>query len=125
MAFAGVNVGSSDAHGRVIAGTLALLGGLTALDPFFQPVGFVTWVVCAAMLYAGLVLIIGGFHEGTATFGFPLLILGVLDGMLPLWHLGYWGLIGGIVVAIGAFATARTRECPINRMMGVNTATGH
>ena len=125
MAFAAVNVGPSDAYGRQIAGTLALLGGLAALDPFFQPVGFVTWIICAAMLYAALVLIIGGFREGTAVFGYPLAILAVLDGMLPLWHKGYWGLIGGIVLAIGAFTTARTRECPINRVMGVNTTAGH
>jgi hypothetical protein len=125
MAMPGANVGPSDANGRLIAGTLALLGGVTALDPFFQPVGFVTWVVCAAMFYAALVLIIGGFQEGTAVFGFPLLILAVLDGVLPLWHLGYWGLIGGIVLAVGAFTTARTRACPVNRATGVNTAAGH
>ncbi len=125
MALAGVNVGPSDAHGRVFAGSLALLGGLTALDPFFQPVGFVTWVVCAAMVYTALVLIIGGFHEGTAAFGYPLLVLAVLDAALPLWHLGYIGLLGGIVFAFGAFMTARTRSCPINRMLGINTATAH
>lgn len=125
MTSAAVNVGPSDAHGREIAGTLALLGGVTALDPFFQPVGFVTWVVCAAMFYAALVLIIGGFREGTAAFGVPLAILAVLDGTLPLWHLGHWGLVGGIILAIGAFTTARTRSCPINRALGVNTAAAH
>jgi len=125
MATAGMNVGPSDAHGRQIVGVLALLGGVTAMDWFFQPVGFVTWIVCAAMAYVALVLILGGFSEGTAVFGFPLAILAVLDGMLPLWHKGYWGLVAGIVVAIGAFATARTRECPVNRVLGVNSATGH
>jgi hypothetical protein len=49
------------------------------------------------------------------------LSLSVLDAWLPLIHKGYWGLIAGIVVAIGAFQTARTRVCPINALLGVNT----
>lgn len=124
MARFGVNVGPADARARWIAGTLALLGGVTALDGFFEPVGFITWIVCAAMLYVGVLLIMGGLQEGTAVFGFPLVILGALDGWLPLVHKGYWGLIAGIVVATGAFTTARTRRCPISGMLGVNTATG-
>ena len=48
----------------------------------------------------------------------------VLDAWLPLVHKGYWGLIAGVVVAIGAFQTARTRVCPINGLLGVNTAAG-
>ena len=52
-----------------------------------------------------------------------LLILSVLDGWLPLVHKGYWGLIGGALVALGAFQTARTRVCPVNTLLGVNTTT--
>ena len=122
MAQARINVGPLDARARIVAGSLALLGGLAALDGFFQALGFLTWIVCAAMMYVGILLAMGGFKDGTAAFGYPLLILSVLDGWLPLVHLGHWGLIGGIVVALGAFQTARTRVCPINGMLGVNTA---
>ncbi len=52
------------------------------------------------------------------------LILSVLDAWLPTVHKGYWGLIAGVVVAVGAFQTARTRQCPINGLLGVNTAQG-
>ncbi|HVH08970.1 MAG TPA: hypothetical protein VM736_04160 [Gemmatimonadales bacterium] len=122
MAQAAINVGPLDARARWVAGTLALLGGLAALDGFFQALGFLTWIVCAAMMYVGILLAMGGFKDGTAAFGFPLLILAVLDGWLPLVHKGYWGFIGGAVVAVGAFQTARTRNCPINSLLGVNTA---
>ena len=122
MAQARINVGPLDARARIVAGSLALLGGLAALDGFFQALGFLTWIVCAAMMYVGILLAMGGFKDGTAAFGYPLLILSVLDGWLPLVHLGYWGLIGGIVVALGAFQTAWTRVCPINALLGVNTA---
>ena len=121
MAQARINVGPLDARARIVAGALALLGGLTALDGFFQALGFLTWIVCAAMMYVGVLFAMGGFKDGTAAFGFPLLILSVLDAWLPLIHKGYWGLIAGIVVAIGAFQTARTRVCPINALLGVNT----
>jgi hypothetical protein len=121
MAQARINVGPLDARARVVAGALALLGGLTALDGFFQALGFLTWIVCAAMMYVGVLFAMGGFKDGTAAFGFPLLSLSVLDAWLPLIHKGYWGLIAGIVVAIGAFQTARTRVCPINALLGVNT----
>lgn len=124
MAQARINVGPLDARARVVAGVLALLGGLTALDGFFQALGFLTWIVCAAMMYVGILLAMGGFKDGTAPFGYPLLILSVLDAWLPLIHKGYWGLIAGVVVAIGAFQTARTRVCPINALLGVNTAAG-
>ena len=122
MAQARINVGPFDARARVVAGTLALLGGLAALDGFFQALGFLTWIVCAAMMYVGILFAMGGFKDGTAAFGYPLLILSVLDAWLPLIHKGYWGLIGGIIVAVGAFQTARTRVCPINALLGVNTA---
>jgi hypothetical protein len=122
MANVAINVGPLDARARVIAGTLAIVGGLVALDGFFQALGFLTWIVCAAMMYVGILFAMGGFKDGTAVFGYPLLILSVLDGWLPLIHKGYWGLIGGVFVAIGAFQTARTRACPINGLMGVNTA---
>src|SRR5438477_3079411 len=124
MAQAGINVGSFDARARQVAGALAIVGGLTALDGFFQALGFLTWIVCAAMMYVGIVYAMGGFKDGTAQFGYPLLILSVLDAWLPLVHKGYWGLIAGVVVAIGAFQTARTRVCPINGLLGVNTAAG-
>lgn len=124
MAQAGINVGPLDARTRQIAGVLALVGGLTALDGFFQALGFLTWIVCAAMMYVGTLMAMGGFKDGTAAFGFPLLILAVLDAWLPLIHKGYWGLIAGVFVAAGAFQTARTRVCPINTMLGVNTAAG-
>ena len=122
MAKAVINVGPLDARARIVAGTLALVGGLAALDGFFQSLGLLTWIVCAAMMYAGVLFAMGGFKDGTAAFGYPLLILSVLDAWLPLVHKGYWGLIAGIVVAAGAFQTARTRMCPINALLGVNTA---
>ena len=122
MALAGINVGPLDARARLIAGSLALVGGLAALDGFFQALGFLTWIVCAVMMYAGILLAMGGFKDGTAVFGFPLLILSVLDAGLPLVHLGYWGLLAGGFVAAGAFQTARTKVCPINGLLGVNTA---
>jgi hypothetical protein len=31
-------------------------------------------------------------------------------------------LLAGVFVAVGAFQTARTRMCPINALLGVNTA---
>ena len=124
MAQAGINVGPFDARARQVAGALAIVGGLTALDGFFQALGFLTWIVCAAMMYVGIVYAMGGFKDGTAQFGYPLLIPAVLDAWLPLVHKGYWGLIAGVVVAIGAFQTARTRVCPINGLLGVNTAAG-
>ena len=122
MAQARINVGPLDAQARVVAGTLALLGGLVALDGFFQALGFLTWIVCAAMMYVGVLFAMGGFKDGTAAFGYPLLILAVLDAWLPMVHKGYWGLVAGIFVAAGAFQTARTRNCPINALLGVNTA---
>src|SRR5438309_2099319 len=78
----------------------------------------------AAMMDVGIIFAMGGFKDGTAVFGFPLLILSVLDAWLPLIHKGYWGLLAGIFVAVGAFQTARTRQCPVNGLMGVNTAQG-
>lgn len=122
MAQSDVNVGAFDAQWRRIVGVLAIVGGLTALDGFFHGLGFLTWVTCAAMMYVGVFLAMGGFREGTAVFGIPLLILAALDAYLPLQHKGYWGLIAGIVVAAGAFWTASTRHCPINALVGVNTA---
>jgi hypothetical protein len=122
MANVAINVGPLDARARVIAGTLAIVGGLVALDGFFQALGFLTWIVCAGMMYVGILFAMGGFKDGTAVFGYPLLILSVLDAWLPLIHKGYWGLIAGAFVALGAFQTARTRVCPINSLMGVNTA---
>src|SRR5213083_49648 len=122
MAQARINVGPLDARARQVAGALAIVGGLTALDGFFQALGFLTWIVCAAMMYVGILFAMGGFKDGTAAFGYPLLILSVLDAWLPLIHKGYWGLLGGIIVALGAFQTARTRVCPINALLGVNTA---
>src|SRR5712692_1074517 len=124
MAQARINVGPLDARARQITGALAILGGLTALDGFFQALGFLTWIVCAVMMYFGILFAMGGFKDGTAAFGYPLLILSVLDAWLPTVHKGYWGLIAGVVVAIGAFQTARTRQCPINGLLGVNTAQG-
>src|ERR1051326_6424699 len=121
---AGINVGSFDSRARQEDGWLAIIGGLTALDGFFQALGFLTWIVCAAMMYVGILFAMGGFKDGTAAFGYPLLILSVLDAWLPLVHKGYWGLIAGLFVAIGAFQTARTRVCPINGLLGVNTAAG-
>src|SRR5438067_4557509 len=110
MAQARINVGPFDARARVVAGTLALLGGLAALDGFFQALGFLTWIVCAAMMYVGIIFAMGGFKDGTAVFGFPLLILSVLDAWLPLIHKGYWGLLAGIFVAVGAKIPARSPQ---------------
>ena len=124
MAQTRINVGPLDARARQITGALAILGGLMALDGFFQALGFLTWIVCAVMMYFGTLFAMGGFKDGTAAFGYPLLILSVLDAWLPIVHKGYWGLIAGVVVAVGAFQTARTRQCPINGMLGVNTAAG-
>src|SRR2546427_1284559 len=112
MAQARINVGPLDARARQIAGALAIVGGLTALDGFFQALGFLTWIVCAAMMYVGIILAMGGFKDGTAVFGFPLLILSVLDAWLPLVHKGYWGLLGGIFVAAGALPPAPPPQRP-------------
>src|SRR6059036_1859344 len=90
MAQARINVGPLDARARQVAGTLAIVGGLTALDGFFQALGFLTWIVCAAMMYVGILFAMGGFKDGTAAFGYPLLILSVLDAWLPTVHKGYW-----------------------------------
>jgi hypothetical protein len=124
MAQPRINVGPLDARARQVAGALAIVGGLTALDGFFQALGFLTWIVCAVMMYVGILFAMGGFKDGTAAFGYPLLILSVVDGWLPTVHKGYWGLIAGAVVAVGAFQTARTRQCPVNGLLGVNTAAG-
>lgn len=124
MAQARINVGPLDARARQVAGALAIFGGLMALDVVFQAVGFLTWIVCAVMMYVGILFAMGGFKDGTAAFGYPLLILAVLDAWLPLVHKGYWGLIAGVFVAVGAFQTARTRNCPVNTLLGVNTAAG-
>jgi|GEM_PF-2563918 hypothetical protein len=122
MAQARINVGPLDARARQVAGALALLGGLAALDGFFRALGFLTWVVCAVMLYAGMLFAMGGLREGTAVFGFPLIALALLDAWLPIVHKGQWGLVAGVVVAAAAFATAGTRQCPVNALLGVNTA---
>jgi len=66
MAQARINVGPLDARARQVAGALAVVGGLTALDGFFQALGFLTWIVCAAMMYVGIILAMGGFKDGTA-----------------------------------------------------------
>lgn len=124
MALASVNVGSADARARRIAGILALLGGITALDAFFQPVGFLTWIVCAAMVYVAILLVMGGFREGTGPLGIVLALLAALDAWLPLHHLGYWGLIGGVALAGWTFLTARSRQDPVYRMLGMSTAEG-
>src|SRR2546422_7824451 len=84
MAQPRITVGPLDAPARQVAGALAIIGGLTALDGFFQALGFLTWIVCAAMMYVGIIFAMGGFKDGTAVFGFPLLILSVLDAWLPL-----------------------------------------
>src|SRR3982074_713899 len=93
------------------------VGPLDARAP--QAAGVRPLRMCVGILFA-----MGGFKDGTAAFGYPLLILSVLDAWLPIVHKGYWGLIAGAVVAIGAFQTARTRQCPINGLLGVNTAQG-
>src|SRR2546428_11952553 len=105
MAQAGINVGPFDARARQVAGTLAIIGGLTALDGFFQALGFLTRIVWAAMMYVGILFAMGGFKDGTAVFGFPLLILSVLDAWLPLIHKGYCGLLAGVFLTAGPVPT--------------------
>src|SRR2546428_13860988 len=95
MAQARINVGPLDAHARQVAGVLAIIGGLTALDGFFQALGFLTWVVCAAMMYVGIIFAMGGFKDGTAGFGVPPFILSGLDAWLPILHKGSWGFRAG------------------------------
>src|SRR2546423_1979857 len=124
MAQARINVGPLDAHARQVAGALAIIGGLTALDGFFQALRVLTLIVCAAMMYLGIIFAMGGFKDGTAVFGFPLLILSVLDAWLPLIHKGYWGLLAGIFVAGRAFASGRTRPGPRDGVVGADTAHG-
>src|SRR6266511_110 len=63
MARAGINVGPLDARARLIAGSLALVGGLAALDGFFQALGFLTWLLTAVMMYVGILLAMGGRSE--------------------------------------------------------------
>src|SRR2546430_12452958 len=60
MAQAGINVGPFDARARQVAGALAIIGGLTALDGFFQALGFLTWIVCAGTMYVGILFAVGG-----------------------------------------------------------------
>src|SRR2546425_4944605 len=103
MAQARINVGPLDAHARQIAGALAIIGGLTALDGFFQALGFLTWIVCAAMMYVGIIFAMGGFKDGTAVFGFPLLIFSGLDPWLPLLKKGSWGFLAGAFLGAGRF----------------------
>src|SRR2546422_1148506 len=118
MAQGRINVGPLDARARQVAGALAIVGGLTALDGFFQALGFLTWIICAAMMYVGIILAMGGFKDGTAVFGFPLLILSVLDAWLPVVHKGYWGLVAGSFVAGGWVPTARVPRAPSNVRLG-------
>src|SRR5256886_15828158 len=122
MAQARINVGPLDARARQIAGALAIVGGLTALDGFFQALGFLTWIVCAAMMYVGILFAMGGFKDGTAAFGYPLLILSVLDAWLPIVHRGYWGLLAGVFLAAGPLPTARAPHRPLNGLLGGCTA---
>src|SRR5256885_8372518 len=110
MAQARINVGPLDAHARQVAGALAIIGGLTALDGFFQALGFLTWIVCAAMMYVGIIFAMGGFKDGTAVSGFPLLILSVLDAWLPLIHKAYCGLLAGVLLAALGMRPARARR---------------
>src|SRR3989449_10724168 len=110
MAQPRITVGPLDAPARQVAGALAIIGGLTALDGVFQALGFLTWIVCAGMMYVGIIFAMGGFKDGTAVFGFPLLILSVLDAWLPIIHKGYWGLLAGLFVARGPFQTPRTQQ---------------
>src|SRR2546428_1169420 len=126
MAQGRINVGPLDARARQVAGALAIVGGLTALDGFFQALGFLTWIICAAMMYVGIILAMGGFKDGTAVFGFPLLILSVLDAWLPVVHKGYWGLVAGVFVAGGGVPTARGPPRPPHGALGGETAPrGH
>src|SRR5256886_8142699 len=118
MAQPRINVGPLDARARQVAGVLAIVGGLTALDGFFQALGFLTWIVCAAMMYVGILFAMGGFKDGTAAFGYPLLILSVLDASLPIVHKGYWGLLAGIFVAVGAVPTAPAPPGPVQWAVG-------
>src|SRR2546426_11482659 len=118
MAQGRINVGPLDARARQVAGALAIVGGLTALDGFFQALGFLTWIICAAMMYVGIILAMGGFKDGTAVFGFPLLILSVLDTWLPVVHKGYWGLVAGVFLAVGAVPTGRAPPGPVNGVLG-------
>src|SRR2546423_14859347 len=101
MAQAGIIVGPFDARARQVAGALAIIIGLTALDGFFQALGFLTWIVCAAMMYVGILFAMGGFKDGTAKFGYRLLILSVRDACRRMAQKGDGGLIAGAVVAIG------------------------
>src|SRR2546426_196602 len=122
MAQARINVGPLDARARQVAGALAIVGGLTALDGFFQALGFLTWIVCAAMMYVGIILAMGGFKDGTAVFGFPLLILSVLDAWLPVVHKGYWGLVAGVFGAGGGVPTGGAPPGPVHWVVGGDTA---
>src|SRR3989449_4140213 len=124
MAQGRINVGPLDARARQVAGALAIVGGLTALDGFFQALGFLTWIICAAMMYVGIILAMGGFKDGTAVFGFPLLILSVLDAWLPVVHKGYWGLVAGVFAAWGGVPHSRRPHVPITGLWGVRTCRG-
>src|SRR5437016_4899681 len=106
MAQPRINVGPLDARARQVAGVLAIVGGLTALDGFFQALGFLTWIVCATMMYVGILFAMGGFKAGTAAFGYPLLILSVLDPCLPTFPKGYGALSAGVALAMGEVSIA-------------------
>src|SRR3982074_1966982 len=124
MAQPRINVGPLDARARQVAGALAIVGGLTALDGFFQALGFLTWIVCAAMMYVGILFAMGGFKDGPSQRRYSPLVLCVLDAWLPMVHQGYWGLIAGVIFAATAPQPARMGACPLHGLLGVNTAAG-
>src|SRR5256712_3175710 len=105
MAQARINVGPLDAHARQVAGALAIIGGLTPLPGLFPAPRVFPLVGCAALMYVGIIFSMGGVKDGTAVFGFPLLILSVLDAWLPLIHKGHCGLLAGVFLTAGPVPT--------------------
>src|SRR2546429_3650945 len=82
MAQARINVGPLDAHARQAAGALAIIGGLTPLDGFFHAPRLLTWIVCAAMMYAGIIFALGRIQDGNRGVRVPRLHPSVLDAWL-------------------------------------------
>ena len=121
MALLDLNVGPEDAQSRRVAGVLALLGGLMALDPFMHSLGFLAFVLDAIMGAVGLYYFLPGRKGGTVVFGGLLVGLAVLDIYAGWTGHGTLAFVVSLVVAIGGFSTAATGRCPINGVLGVNS----
>src|SRR3989442_14131354 len=101
MALLDLNVGPEDAQSRRVAGVLALLGGLMALDPFMHSLGFLAFVLDAIMGAAGLYYFLPGRKVGTVAFGGLLVCLAVWAIFAGGTGRGTLAFVLSLVLAIG------------------------